>query len=112
MINIKILLIIFIFLIVADKVITIANIKQVEKNYNVNPLKIEKNPIQKFFFNHAGLYMGAFLYGLFSLITIWFAFLFLGYFWGDNKALWFIMIIYGAVIFNNIHWFLIYSKII
>ena len=118
MVNWTTIMIIAIFLVSLDKIITIANIKAIEKNYpKINAIQIEKNTLAKFAFTKAGLFWGSILYGIFSVGTFMFA-LYLFYFpakayspgnaWG--VSLYVIMIAYSFVIMNNFYFFLRYNK--
>ena len=54
--NWTIIIILIVCLVAADKLLTVANIKAVEKNFpHVDPLSIEKNPLAKEFFKQQGL---------------------------------------------------------
>lgn len=116
----KIVLLIIILLVVADKLITVANIHAVSKNFpDKDPLAIEKNPLAKEFFKQYGLLWGTMLYGVFSLITFLIALgllhLCLKLFGVSNSlsiALYVVMIWYGFVITNNLYFYLKFSQII
>jgi len=118
--NWTIVIIIIISLVAADKLITVANIKAVEKNFpNVDPLSIEKNPLAKEFFKQHGLIYGSITYGLFSLICFFITMglinLSLRLFNVTNSlsiSFYIMIIVYGIVIMNNLFFFLKYSKII
>ena len=111
---------IIIALVAADKLLTVANINAVEKNFpNVDPLIIEKNILAKTFFKQHELLNGSLLYFLFSLFCTM-AFLFL-FSWtlklfGVNNALsislYVIIVFYGLVIANNFYFLLKYSRVI
>ena len=118
--NWTIVIFIIIALVAADKLLTVANINAVKKNFpKVDPLSIEKNPLAKAFFQQQGLLMGSIFYGIFSVLCfIAFMFLlswtlkFLGV---DNSlsiSLYVIIIFYGLVIVNNFYFLLKFSKII
>ena len=63
-------LIVITLLVSVDKIITVANIKAVEKNFpEIDRYSIEKNPLAKNFFIKFGLGWGTLLYGVFSVIT-------------------------------------------
>lgn len=110
-----------VLLVSADKIITVMNIKAVEK-YNPevkNALSIEKNPIAKLCFEKTGLFVGSILYGIFSLITFLFALLILYYpsriFAPNNPwgvALYIVFMIYCLVIGNNLYFLLRYNKLL
>jgi len=103
-----------------DKILTVANIKAVEKNFpDVNSLKIEKNPIARYFFNQFGLYYGSVLYFLLSIVTFLIAFLLLSWclnlFNVTNSAsisLYILFMWYFLIIGNNLFFLLKFSKII
>ena len=108
-------------LIAADKVITVMNIKAVQKHSPeiVNAYEIEKNPLAKMLFEKTGLLVGSILYGIFSLATFFFAILLFYYpakilapnnAWG--VSLYVMVIIYSFVIGNNAYFFLKYSKLL
>ena len=118
--NWTIVIFIIIALVAADKLLTVANINAVKKNFpNVDPLSIEKNPLAKAFFQQQGLLMGSRFYGIFSILCF-IAFMFLLSwtlkFFGINNALsislYVIMIWYGFVILNNTYFLLKFSRII
>lgn len=119
-INWTIVLIIIIALVATDKIITVANIKAVEKNFPDNdPLSIEKNPLAKNFFIQFGLYWGSILYFFFSIGTFFIAFLLLKWCIGllnvanaPSISLYILFIFYSFVIMNNIYMLLKFSKVI
>jgi len=118
--NWSIVIIILMTLVIADKAITIINLKTIEKNFpEVDTLKAEKNPLARFFFNKFGIYGGSFLYAIISLITVILFILLLSFTLNAFKitnslsiALYIAMLWYGFVIFNNLYFFLKFSKII
>ena len=118
--NWTIVIMIIVILVTADKLLTVANINAVKKNFpDVDPLSIEKNPLAKYFFEQQGLVMGTILYGLFSILTvllfIFVANLIFKLCGVENTlsiSLYLIMIIYGFVIFNNLYFLLKFSRII
>ena len=108
-------------LIAADKVITVMNIKAVQRHSPEieNAYEIEKNPIAKMFFEKTGLFIGSILYGIFSLATFFFAMLLFYYpakIFAPNNAwgvsLYVVFIIYSFVIGNNAYFFFKYSKLL
>ena len=119
-INFVWVLILIVLLVGADKIITVANIKAVEKNFpEVNKYNIEKNPIAKSFFNKYGLAWGTIFYGLLSVITFLIALKILDWsislFKVTNSfsiALWIMVILYCIVIGNNLFFLLKFSKVI
>ena len=118
--NWTIVIFIIIALVAADKCLTVANIKAVEKNFpDVEPLSIEKNPLAKEFFKQHGLLLGSITYGLFSLLTFILAMFLLHWslklFNVTNSmsiALYVVMIWYFFIIGNNAYFLLKFSKII
>jgi len=113
-------LIVIIILVALDKVLTLANIIQVEKNFpKADPLSIEKNPIAKSFFKQFGLWGGTVLYFFASILTFLLALIILSWTLGlfgltNNKsiALYILMIWYGFVILNNFYFFLKFSRLV
>lgn len=120
MFNWKIVVMVLIFLVVADKVITLVNLNQIKKNFpEIDPIKAEKNTIARLFFNKLGLVGGTILYLFISIITVFLALLLLNLTLGAfditnslSISLYIIMMWYGFVIFNNLYFFLKFSKII
>jgi len=118
--NWTIIIFIIMALVAADKLITVVNIKAVEKNFpKVDPLSIEKNPLAKEFFKQHGLIYGSITYGLFSLICFFITMGLLNWtlklFNITNSlsiSFYIMIIIYGIVIMNNLFFFLKYSKMI
>ena len=118
--NWKIVIIVLIALVIADKAITVANIQAVKKNFpKIDPLKIEKNPIAKLFFTKFGLLYGTILYGIISIITTLIFILLLnwtlGLFLIPNSlsiSLYVTMLWFGFVITNNVYFLLKFSKLI
>ena len=118
--NWKIVIIILVALVIADKALTVANLSAIKKNFpNVDPLNAEKNPIAKFFFQKFGLEGGTFLYSIVSLATaLLFMFLLnltLTAFKVPNSlsiCLYVVMIFYGIVIGNNLFFLLKFSKVV
>jgi len=113
-------LILIFCLVAADKILTVINIKSVEKNFpNVYRYSIEKNPIAKSCFKQYGLAWGTVLYGLLSVFTFLVAFLLLR--WcislfnvatAGSIALWILIIWYCIVIGNNLFFLLKFNKIV
>ncbi len=118
--NWKIVIFVLIALVVADKLITVANLNAIKKNFpKIDPLKAEKNPIAKLFFQKFGLTYGTILFGIVSIITTLLFILLLN--WtlslfhvpnSMNIALWVTMIWYFLVIGNNTYFLLKFSRII
>ena len=119
-INWMYILMFIVLLVTLDKVITVINIKTVEKNFpEVNSLDIEKNPLAKEFFKQYGLTGGTMLYWLFSILTFIVALFLLKWclslFHVTNAlsiSLWILTIWYFIVIGNNAYFLLKFSKII
>jgi len=118
--NWKIVIIVILALVLADKFLTIVNINPVKKNFpEVDPLKIEKNPLARFLFNKFGLYGGIIIHTIITLIG---AFLFL-WFLGNTLSsfniqnslsisLYIFILFYGFVLANNFYFLLKFSKIV
>lgn len=113
-------LIVIILLVGIDKIITVANIKAVEKNFpEIEPYSIEKNPIAKFFFKQCGLIGGTALYFVLSVITFIIALMLIE--WtlklfnvvnASSIALYIMIILYCLVIGNNLFFLLKFSKVV
>lgn len=111
---------IMVLLITADKVLTVINIKLVQKNNpGVNALSIEQNPVNKFLFEKFGLFFGTFIMGLLSIITFLFALWMMSFatvLWAPNNkwgvSLYLMTIIYGCVIANNFYFMFKYAKLL
>ena len=118
--NWKVVIVILIALVVADKLITIANLNAIKKNFpEIDPLKAEKNPLAKWFFQKFGIINGTFLYGIVSIITILLFMFPLNLTLGALKitnslsiTLWVVMVWYGILILNNLYFLLKYSGIV
>lgn len=118
--NWKIVIVVLILLVTADKLITVANINAVKKNFpKVDSLSIEKNPIAKFFFTKFGLVYGTILYGMISIITTLIFLLLLNWtlilFHVPNSlsiSLYVTMLWFFIVIGNNVYFLLKFSRII
>ena len=118
--NWTIIIFIIVALVAADKLLTIANINAVSKNFpKVDPLSIEKNPVAREFYKQHGLAWGSITFGIFSIL-LFIAALFLIHwtlksFGVTNSlsiSLYCIMIYYGFVIMNNTYFLLKFSKVI
>jgi len=113
-------LIVIVLLVSLDKIITVANILQVEKNFpEVDRYSIEKNPVAKFFFVKCGLLGGTIIYGILSVLTFILALVLLewtlklfGVVNAQSISLYIMMLLYGLVISNNLFFFLKYSRIV
>jgi len=118
--NWKIVILVLIALVIADKVITVANLQAIKRNFpDIDPLKAEKNPIARFFFTKLGMTWGTIVYGVISLLTI-LIFMFLVT-WtltaihtpnALSISLWAVMIWYGVIIFNNLYFLLKFIKVV
>ena len=113
-------LVVIILLVGVDKIITVANIKAVEKNFpEVNKYDIEKNPIAKFFFTKCGLLWGTIIYGILSVLTFILALILLewtlklfGVVNAPSISLYVMILLYCLVIGNNLFFLLKFSKVI
>ena len=118
--NWTIIIFIILTLIVADKLLTVANINAVKKNFpNIDPLSIEKNPLAREFFKQHGVAWGTITYGLFSIICFFVSLFLLHWclklFHVTNSlsiALYILMTWYAFVIINNFYFLLKFSKVI
>ena len=119
-INWTIIIVVIILLVSLDKLLTVANIKSVEKNFpEIDRLSIEKNPIAKSFFIKYGLIWGTALYWLLSIITFLIALGLISWTLSLFKvtnhlsiSLWLIMIFYGFTIMNNLFFLLKFNGVI
>jgi len=102
------LMIIFIVLISADKLLTLWNMQVLAKNSQNNPdyLKAEKNVAARWCFEKLGLIGGTILFGIVTLITLSIAYYSFSQVFDPYKVLWVIFIIYGIVVFNNSYYLL------
>ena len=107
---------ILLVLVLLDKGLTLVNIVQVNKNFpkamEKDAYNIEKNPLAKWFFERAGLIKGTIIYGLFTLVMLYFVFLVLKFLIGFSIALYLIIILYSFVIANNSYFLLKFSGVI
>ena len=118
--NWKIVILIILALVIADKILTVANIKAVEKNFpKIEPLSIERNPLAKEFFKQQGLLYGSIFYGIFSILCFLLAMFLIHWtlklFGVSNSlsiAFYVLMVWYGFVISNNTYFLLKFSKVI
>ncbi len=118
--NWKIVIIVLILLVVADKVITVVNLNAIKKNFpKVDPITAEKNPLARFFFQKFGLMWGTILYGIISIFTAFlFLFLLSTFLNGLNVpnalsiSLYVFMLFYGFILMNNLYFLLKFSKVI
>ena len=102
----KILLLIFVLLVFADKALTMMNLTVLSKDKPANYLDAEQNIAAKWFFQKCGLLWGSILFGIVTLCTLFIMFYCFKSVFGVDKTLWFIFLVYGAVIFNNIFYLL------
>ena len=113
-------LVVIVILVSLDKIITAANILQVEKNFpEVNKYDIEKNPVAKFFFKKCGLLWGTIIYGILSVLTFILALILLewmlklfGVVNAQSISLYIMIILYCLVIGNNLFFLLKFSKVV
>lgn len=118
--NWKIVIIVLVALVIADKALTVINLNTMKKNFpDVDILKAEKNPIARFFFQKFGLVGGTIIQGLLGIITAIIALLLfnqtLQKFYVPNSlsiSLWIVIIIYSIVIGNNLFFLLKASKVV
>ena len=118
--NWTIVIFIIIALVAADKILTVANMNAVKKNFpNIDPLSIEKNPLAKEFFKQHGLGWGTLTYGLFSFVCFFVAMFLIHWclklFHVNNSlsiAFYVLILWYAFVICNNFYFLLKYSKVI
>lgn len=117
-VNWTLIFILIVILVSADKIITYYNIKAVEKNFpDINKFDIEKNPLAKKLFISCGLLWGSLLYWLVSLLTFFIALFLIKWcltiFGIPNPlsiSLWVMVILYCAVIGNNLFFLFKFSK--
>lgn len=113
-----VVLLISIILVGADKMITYVNVKQVEKNFNVDPTSVEKNPLARVAFQKLGVGLGTFAYFLLSvptfLVAVYFINLTLDSLVTNSRgiSLYIVMMLYGLVLMNNFYFFLKFSRVI
>jgi len=104
-------LIIAIFLITCDKLITVLTIKAVSKKFpDKDKFSIEKNPLASYFFKQFGLVYGSIFYGIFSIFSFFFCVWILDILFSYNISFIIISLVYVFVLINNIKWFVKYSK--
>lgn len=110
------LLLIFFVIVLLDKGITFANIKQTWKNFPESVkddlYKAEKNPLAKWFFQKLGLTLGTVVYLVLAILTLFIGFFILQKAFGETTALFIIFMLYGLVIANNIFYLLRALRII
>ena len=107
----KIIILIAIFLIFLDKLITALTIKQVEKNYpNKDKFSIEKNPLALHFLITYGLIMGSIFYGVVSIFTFFFASWLFHFVAGWFTSFVILCSVYVIVIINNLKWYFKFKK--
>ena len=118
--NWNVVIVVLILLVVADKVITVANLNAIKKNFpKIDPLKAEKNPIARFFFTKFGLTWGTLFYGVLSLISILLFMLLVTWTLTAIKtpnalsiSLWAVIMLYFLILGNNLYFLLKFSRII
>lgn len=105
-------------LVTADKVITLINLKSIQKNFpKVDSYTAEKNPIVRYLFRNYGLLLGtlmSWVIGLISLLVVYFILTgsFKYYPSSQNYILYFIFMAYGLVLANNTYFMLKYNRVI
>ncbi len=113
-------LLVIVLLVGIDKIITVANIQAVEKNFpEIDKFSIEKNPLAKFFFTKFGLIGGTIVYFILSVITFLISLKLLDWCLHLLKvtnsfsiALWIMIILYCVVIGSNLFFLLKFSRVI
>ena len=113
-------LLVIVLLVGIDKIITVANIQAVEKNFpEIDKFSIEKNPLAKFFFTKFGLIGGTIVYFILSVITFLISLKLLDWCLHLLKvtnsfsiALWIMIILYCVIIGNNLFFLLKFSRVI
>jgi hypothetical protein len=105
---------IIILFVIADKLLTVANISQVRNNFPdvEDPIKVEKNPVARWLFKQSGLFLGSVILGIITIITTFLGYLLMKRSWGEGVALYIIFMLYAFIIFNNLYFFLKYSRVI
>jgi len=104
--KIVVLLLIFVALVFADKALTMANLSVMKGSNPDTYLEAERNPAARWFFMKFGLFWGTVLFGIVTMITLSIMYYSFQSVFGGTRTLWFIFIVYGAVIFNNIYYLL------
>ena len=110
--KIAVLLLIFAVLVFADKALTVANLSVMKQSNPDTYLEAERNPAAKWFFVKFGLFWGTVLFFMLTMITLSLMYYSFQMVFGGYKTLWFIFIIYSAVIGNNTFYLLQNAKII
>ena len=118
----KIIVIVLLIFILADKTLTYVNLKLVEKNFpEKNSIQIERNFAARFFFGRFGYLWGSILFGIVTFFTSLIAFYMLSkalesiaYTAGNPQgiALYVVFLLYAFTIGNNTYFLLKYAKII
>ena len=105
-------------LIIADKIITLMNIKTVQRNQpSKDALSIEKNPLAKWLFREYGLAVGSILMTFVSAIQFIIAMIFLQWAFNPfvanpfNVAFAIMVTLYGVTLINNTFWLIRYRKV-
>ncbi len=108
-----IVFIIFAVLVAADKAITVINIHQVNKHFDLNDkFQVEKNPVARGLFNKFGLMWGTIIYYPLSLLTVFIAYYLLRIPLNEGISLYIIMMLYSLVLMNNLYLLLKFSRIV
>lgn len=114
--TLTVIFLIFALLVTADKLITVVNIKQVQKNFpeavKDDPYKVEKNPLAKWFFEKFGLAGGTVIYWFISLGTVFVFYYLFTIPFSPRVALYIVMMLYAFVLMNNFYFLLKYSRLI
>jgi len=109
--KLAIVLLIFICLIAADKILTMWSLHELSKN-NPNYIQAEKNIAARWFFEKTGLLWGTILFGILTICTLTLAYWFLSKLMGGELTFWLIVALYGYVIINNIIYLLKFKGVI
>jgi len=111
-----VLLLIFMALAGADKLITAVNISQLNKNFpdsvKGDEFIAERNPVAKWFFVKFGLIGGTLIFYPLSVGLLFLSYRLLRVPFNDHISLYVLFMIMMLVIGNNTYFFLKYSKII
>jgi len=119
-INFKLVFLLIVILVSADKIITYYNIQAVDKNFpDVDKFEIERNPLAKYLFKNFGLFYGNVLYWILSIATFLIALI--GIDWtlrlfnvpnSMSISLYIMIVLYCLALGNNLFFLMKYSKII
>ena len=106
-----VILLIFVILVFADKALTMLNLSVLMKDSPNSYLTAEKNPAAKWFFDKFGLLWGSIIFGIVTVCTLFIMFYSFKTVFGEDKTMWVIFLIYGAVCFNNLFYLLKNAKV-